>query len=154
MRRLMLFALALALPITAFGDESEAKKLAQEILDKGSALFDQRDAAAMTATYADDADIVWIEKDNSTGEYKSNTKKGLAEIEGVYKDLFKDKNEKTTSKNTVEFARLIAPDLLVIEGLFQPNVANQGKYPFVQVRVKQGEKWLIKHLQLVIVSQD
>lgn len=154
MRRLILFALLLALPLAAFGDEAEAKKLAQEILDKGSALFDQRDAAAMVATYADDAQIVWIEKDNSTSEYKTNAKKGLAEIEAVYRDLFKDKNEKTTSKNTVEFARLVAPDLLVIEGLFQPNVANQGKYPFVQVRVKQGDKWLIKSLQLVIVSQD
>lgn len=154
MRRLIFSALVLALPLTAFGDETEAKKLAQEILDKGSALFDQRDAATMVATYADDAQIVWIEKDNSTGEYKTNTKKGLAEIEAIYRDLFKDKNEKTTSKNTVEFARLVAPDLLVIEGLFQPNVANQGKYPFVQVRVKQGDKWLIKNLQLIIISQD
>jgi len=154
MKRMTILAFALALPLTAFGDESEAKKLAQEILDKGSALFDTRDAIAMTATYTDDAQVFWVEKDNSTGEIKTNAKKGTTEIEGLYREVFKDKNEKTTSKNTVEYARFVAPDILIIQGLFQPNVANQGKFPFLQIRVKQGDKWLIKNLQLFVISQD
>jgi hypothetical protein len=43
---------------------------------------------------------------------------------------------------------------MVIHGVFQPNVDKQGKFPFVQMRLKQGEKWVIKNLQLYVISQD
>ena len=77
-----------------------------------------------------------------------------SEIESLYRDLFKDAKEQTTSKNTVEYARFVGADLMVIHGVFQPNVDKQGKFPFVQMRLKQGEKWVIKNLQLYVISQD
>lgn len=154
MTRVVAFILMVALPISATAQDDTAKNVAQEILNKGSALFDTRDSAAMAATYTEDAQILWYEKNDDTGEIKLSTKNGRAEIESLYKDLFKDQSEKTTSKNTVEFARFAKPDVLVIQGVFQPNVDKQGKFPFVQVRVKQGEKWLMKTLQIFIMSQD
>jgi hypothetical protein len=155
MFRPAIFALALALiPLAAHADEGDAKADAQAILDKGSALFDKRDAAAMAATYTEDAQIFWTAKENETAEPTVDTKKGRTEIEALYRDLFKDAQEKSTSKNVVEFARRIAPEVLVIQGTFQPDTAKPGKYPFVQVRVKQGDAWRIKSLQFFVFSQD
>ena len=129
------------------------KTVAQDILDKGAALFDTHDAAAMAATYTEDARLLWIDKDSSTGEIKV-TVRDHAEIESLYRDIFKDLNEKTTSKNTVDFARFVGSDVLVIQGVFQPRLDKDDKFTFVQTRVKQGEKWLIKTLELYVIAPN
>jgi hypothetical protein len=154
MKRFAMFALLFVVPVTVVSQEKDAKTVAQDVLDKGSALFDTQDAAAMAATYTEDAQLLWIDKDGSTGEIKVSVKKDRSEIESLYRDLFKDGAEKTTSKNTVEFARFVAPDLMVIQGVFQPNIAKPAKFPFVQMRVKQGDKWLMKNLQLYVIEQN
>jgi hypothetical protein len=156
MRRCAFLAVAfiLGLSIVARAEDDDAKTVAQGILDKGAALFDKRDAAAMAATYTEDAQLEWIEKDSASGGIKIDVKKGREEIETVYHDLFKDAKEATTSKNTVEYARFVSSELLVIEGDFQPNVANDGKFHFVQIRVKQGDKWLMRSLQLFVIAKD
>jgi hypothetical protein len=145
-----LLTLALFIPSTAWTQETDAKKLAQDILDKGSALYDTQNAAAMAATYTEDAKILWFSK-SDTGAVQLEVKNGRAEIEDVYHNMYRNSSEKTTSRNIVESAQLIAPDLLIIQGRFQPNVANPGKLPFVQVRVKEGDKWLMKSLQLFVI---
>ena len=154
MKRFSMFALLFIIPVAVLAQEKDAKTVAQDVLDKGSALFDTRDAAAMAATYTEDAQLLWVDKDNSTGEIKVSVKTDRTEIESLYRDLFKDATEKTTSKNTVEFARFVAPDLMVIQGVFQPNVDKPAKFPFVQMRVKQGDKWLLKNLQLYVFEQN
>jgi hypothetical protein len=156
MQRISTLALAgvLAISVTAGAQENDAKKLAQEILDKGAALFDTRDATAMAATYTEDAELQLIQKENSTGEVKIDLKKDRPEIEDFYRDLFKDAKEKTTSRNTVEFARFITPDIMVVQGVFQLDVNKEGKYPFVQLRLKKAGKWVIKSLQFYMFSQD
>jgi hypothetical protein len=154
MKRFAIFALMFVVPFSLRAQDKDAKMVAQEVLDKGSALFDTRDAVAMAATYTEDAELLWIDKDSTTGEIKVSVKKDRTEIESLYRDLFKDAKEKTTSKNTVEYARFVGADLMVIHGVFQPNVDKQGKFPFVQMRLKQGEKWVIKNLQLYVISQD
>ena len=154
MKRFAIFALLFLVPFSLRAQEKDAKTVAQEVLDKGSALFDTRDAVAMAATYTEDAELLWIDKDSTTGEIKVSVKKDRTEIESLYRDLFKDAKEKTTSKNTVEYARFVGADLMVIHGVFQPDVDKQGKFPFVQMRLKQGEKWVIKNLQLYVISQD
>jgi hypothetical protein len=154
MRIVAIFTFLLALPLAAKADDDTAKNLAQDVLNKGSALFDTRDAETMAATYTEDAQLLWLQKDDSTGEVKITNKNGRVEIESLYRDIFKNSSEKTTSKNTFEFARFAAPDVLIIDGVFQPNVEKPGKYPFVQVRVKRGDKWLLKSLQFFVISQD
>ena len=146
--------LVFASALTARAFEDDAKAQAQAILDKGAALFDKKDAAAMAATYSEDGQILWVAKEENSSEVKIDTKKGRAEVEAFYRDLYKNPDEKFSSKNVVEFARLVEPGLLVIQGTFQPDVAKSGKYPFTQVRVKQGDKWLIKSLQFFLFSQD
>ena len=154
MKRFVALAFLLVLPMTARADEKDAKAVAQGVLDKGSALFDTHDAAAMAATYTEDAQLLWIDKDSSTGEIKISVKKDRPEIEGLYQDLFKDAKEKTTSKNTVEFARFVTPELMVIHGVFQPNLDKPDKFSFVQTRVKVGDKWLMKILELYVIAPE
>src|SRR3954447_17096682 len=113
MMRFALLALVLVLPSTTWAQDVDAKKLAQEILDKGSALYDTHNAASMAATYTEDAKILWYSK-NDTGTIEMGVKSGRAEIEDLYRDMFKDPSEKSTSRNTVEFARLVSPELLVV----------------------------------------
>jgi hypothetical protein len=153
MRRFAMISLVLLSPMSAFGQDEDAKKLAQGILDKGAVLFGKRDAEAMTRTYTEGARVVLISKDKDTQEYKADVREGRAAIHDLYSDAYKNTEETITSRNTVEFARRVAPDLLVIHGMFEPNVG-KGSYPFVQVRKKEGDKWLILSLQLYIVSQS
>jgi hypothetical protein len=154
MKRLALLVLVVAAGVPVRADDPDPKNQAQDILNKGSALFDARDAAAMAATYTEDAQLLWLDRDNSTGEFRTNTKKDRAEIEALYRDLYKDAKEKTTSKNTVEHAKLLTPELMVIHGEFQPDTSKDGKFSFVQVRIKSGDKWLIKTLQIFVVSPN
>ncbi len=147
-------SLILILPIVAMAEDKPAVKLAEEIVTKGAALFDTRDAAAMAATYTENARLTWYGRDESTSEVTANAKEGRALIEGEYRDMFKDKNEKTTSRNIVESAAFVTPEILMIQGTFQPDVANAGKYPFIQIRVKKGEKWLVKDMQIFVISRD
>ncbi len=151
---ILAFAISLGLFSTARADEKDAKTLAQEILDKGAALFDKRDATSMAATYHEEAQIDLIMKDESTGELKIDVKKGRAEIESFYRDLFKDSKEASTSKNTVEYARLVSPDVMVIHGTFQPDTVKEGKVTFVQMRVKQNDKWIMRSLQLFVLPKE
>ena len=151
MKRYACFALMLVVPMTARADDKDAKTLAQGILDKGAALFDTHDAAAMAATYTDDARLLWFDKDNSTGEIRVSVK-DHSEIESLYRDIFKDVNEQTKSKNTVDFARFVGSAVMVIQGVFQPRLDKDDKFTFVQTRVKQGDKWLIKTLELYVIA--
>jgi hypothetical protein len=59
MHRIAVLAVAVTLGLTLFAraEDKDAKTLAQDILDKGAALFDKRDAAAMAATYTEDAQL-------------------------------------------------------------------------------------------------
>lgn len=151
-RWLMAATLLLTPAVAQAQENAQAKRLAQEILDEGSALFDTRDPAAMAATYTEDAVIQAFGKDQGTGGYKVETRSGRAEIEALYRDLFKDRADRTTSKNTVRFAERIGSDLLVIHGHFAPDVSQGSIWPFVQVRRKQGDAWRMMSLQLFLVS--
>lgn len=153
MRRLLIVSLVLACAtVTARGQAPDPQTLAQKILDNGAKLFDGKDAKVMAATYTEDAVFAFMSREGDNGRYKAEEKRGRADIETVYSDLFKNGKPNTTiSKNSVDFARLLAPDLLVIYGTFQPDVSSVGSYPFVQIRVKQGEKWLIQNLRLFLV---
>ena len=157
MRSLTILAAAftLGLSLSAHADDTDAKTVAQDVLaDKGAALRNKRDATAMAATYTEDSQLEWVEKDSAAGGIMIDTKKGRDEIETVYRDLFKDQKEATTSKNTVEFARFVSPDVMVIHGVFQPNVANESKFQFVQCALKKDDKWMMKSLTLFVIAKD
>jgi ketosteroid isomerase-like protein len=151
---LIILTISLLVTIPATADENEAaRQLALKLLDAGAAEFNLLHAHALAETYTDDAKV-FVEIKNSHGlqikEYF-----GRPEINKLYEDLF-EKPETIEGKNTVEYARLLAPDFLVIAGTFVPNLkdAKPLKIPFYQVRIKQGEKWLISSLRVFAVLNE
>jgi RNA polymerase sigma factor (sigma-70 family) len=121
--------------------KSEAEQIAERLLKVGSDLFDERQAKALASGYTAEGEVHLIDKRG--GRYQEWVTRGRAAVEAFYEEGFK-KSEKTLmdSQNFVDFARFVAPDLLVIQGRFRPNVGDEG-LPFVQMRVKQNDKWLI-----------
>ena len=153
MARFVFLSLVLLSPTVAPAANEDAKQLAQAILTKGAALFDSRDAAAMAATYAENAQITAYSKDKDTGALKTETARGRADIQKGYADLFKNRSRSTRCRNAVEDAHFVGPDLLVIRGTFILDVADEHPIPFIQVRTKQGDNWFILNLQLFGVSK-
>jgi ketosteroid isomerase-like protein len=141
-------------PFARADDAAAAKKLAEEILTKGASLFDARDTKGLVATYVEDAVFTLFAKDANSGRVNAEERRGAVEIEEFYRKLFDGQTGATTSKNTVELARLLSPEVLLIEGQFQPDTTRDDAYPFVQVRVKQGDKWLIKSLQIFALPKS
>ena len=151
----LLIAGGVLLAAPSFGQDSaddEAMKLAKKLTEEGAATFSKADAKAMAAYYTEDA-VVFLQGKNEAG-YSVKEYDGRAEIERLYADFFKDAGT-IQAKNTVEYARLLAPDLLVIAGTFEPNqlAAKPLKLPFYQVRVKQGDKWLIHSVRIFILPE-
>ena len=153
MTRFALLSAVLLLPIAARADDEDARRVAQEVLDKGASLFDARDAAALAATYTVDAEICVVGQDQGSRSYKTQVIRGRQAIENAYQTLFKGQQSQAKSKNHVEAAKLIRPDLLAIYGRFQPDASQEGNIPFIQVRTKDGDKWLMMSLQLFIVPE-
>jgi hypothetical protein len=152
MSGLAILSLALLVPAAAPSSDRDAKQLAQDILTRGAARFDTRDAAAMAATYTEHAEVTLI-SGGDTGKHHVQSTRGRAAIRHLYRKLFDDRKEGTTSRNAVEFAHFIGPDLLVIHGTFTADVSKGGPISFVQVRAKEGEQWLIIGLQLFLVAE-
>jgi len=132
------------------GLESEAEKIAAKILKTGSELFDAKKSDALAATYTEDGKIHLFSKRD--GKYQDDLKEGRADIARFYEDVFKDGGVHH-SENTVEFTRLLAPDLLVIHGRFRTDTPGL-VLPFVQMRVKQGDEWLLKELCLFLTEKE
>jgi hypothetical protein len=150
----LLLGALLVVPILGQDQGSdEATKLAKKLTEEGAATFNTCNAKAMAAYYTEDAKIYLQSKDQNGVSVKEYD--GREEIQGLYADLFKDP-AKVKAKNTVEYAKLLAPDLLVIAGVFVPNLNEDKpiKVPFYQVRLKQDDKWLIHSLRIFVVLQN
>jgi hypothetical protein len=141
----------IVIPVSAQNSD-EAMQLAKKLTEEGATTFNTANPKAMAAFYTEDATVFLQTKNESGVSVKEYS--GRAEIERLYADLFKD-HDTIQSKNTVEYARLLAPDILVIAGTFEPNLkaANALKIPFYQVRIKQGEKWLMNSLRIFVVGE-
>ncbi len=130
----------------------EAMKLARKLTEEGAATFSKADARAMAAYYTEDA-VVFLQGKNDAG-YSVKEYDGRAEIERLYADFFKEPAT-IRAKSTVDYAKLLAPDLLVISGTFEPNqlAAKSLKLPFSQVWVKQDDKWLIHSVRIFVLPE-
>jgi hypothetical protein len=130
-------------------DDAQAKALAQAVLDKGAAIFDQRDAKAMADTYLDAGQITLISRDSDSGKLKLEVVSGHAAIEKGYSDIFKDRQPDHKARNTVESARFMGPNTLLISGRFALHAPQGDVIQFVQIRTKVGDDWKIVTMQLL-----
>lgn len=141
-----------ATPTQAQG--TDARDLAQKQLDEGARQFDEKDARAMAETYTEDAVLSTLNYNKNSGTYEVEDVRGRSLIEQSYKKLFDGMNNPTTSKNTVESARLLGSRVLLITGTFQPDTSNNLTVAFTQTRVKVGEKWLKQKLMIYLVPEN
>jgi hypothetical protein len=137
------------------GDEGDAKarEIAVKVTTDGAAIFDTYDAKAMAATYDEKAVLTAFQKQD--GEITRDVHEGRDKIEAAYANIFKNP-ETIKSKNTVDRARLLAPDLLSIDGTFDTNTlkSDSFKVPFHQVRQNKGGKWLVLSMEISLLPQD
>ncbi len=131
----------------------EALEISQKVLGRGAAIFDRKDAAAMGNTFDDNAKLRLITRDDSTGTVREESRSGRFAIESFYRDLF-DNDLVIVSKNEVEYARLVQPDLLLIAGTFQIKADDDvSRYPFVQTRVLRDERWLVREMRVFVFNE-
>ncbi len=135
------------------GKHDAAMTLARKLTEEGAATFSKADARAMAAYYTEDAIVFLQNKQND--EHTVKEYDGRTEIEGLYADLFKEKGT-IQAHNTVDYARFLSHDVLVIGGIFEPNQLAEKplKVPFYQVRVKRGDKWLIHSLRIFVLPVE
>jgi|GEM_PF-2006546 len=125
---------------------SKAEWIATQILNEGASHFNAKDASWLASSFADNGVLRLLGREQN--QEVEETRTGREEIEAFYTNYFRDKGV-VTSHNTVEYARLITPGMLVIHGYFRPNVG-QESLPFVQLREHQNGQWLIRDLWLFL----
>jgi len=125
---------------------SKAELIATRILNEGALHFNAKEASWLASTFTENGTLRLLgrEQDQEVEE----TRTGRGEIEEFYTTYFRDKDV-VTSRNTVEYARLITPGMLVIHGHFRPD-EGQKSLPFVQLREHQNGQWLIRNLWLFL----
>jgi hypothetical protein len=156
MNRTILLVIAIGACLVSLGvgydqrqTPEEARQLARQLTTAGAATFDKHDAKLMMDYYVEDAEVFLIGK--SEAGYQTTAYRGRAEIEKLYRDVFKDA-QPAKSHNEVGFARFLAADLLQINGTFKPSEDSKA-FPFVQERIKQGDRWLIQSLRLYLTNE-
>ncbi len=130
--------------------QEQAQAIAEQALKAGSELFRSRNAEALANTYTENGEIHLISRRN--GELNVEVRKGRNAVLDFYEEIFEHEGT-IDATNTVESARLIGSDLLVINGRFRPE-AGKGEFPFVQLRTKQGEDWKLQTLWFFISPEE
>ena len=152
MRHRYLFAMILLVgPAAAFGqdDDTRAVTVARDILDRGAALFDKRDAAAMAATYVETAEIIVIKRASDSDRFVTETRQGRTAIERAYAEIFKDRLPEHRCRNTVESARFMTQDLLLIRGRFAMNREQGDASSSSRSAHREGDQWKVVTMQLM-----
>lgn len=151
LRMLASAALVLLLvPAAIQAQDADAMDLAKKLTTDGALTFETRNAQAMADSYTEGAEVFLVSQNKDTGRLKIDPRRGRAAIEALYADFFKD-GQLIQAKNHVEHARFVTPQLLLITGTFEITKGETTwKLPFVQVRVKQGEKWLLNSVRLFL----
>ncbi|HEU5115289.1 MAG TPA: hypothetical protein VFT74_01290 [Isosphaeraceae bacterium] len=128
----------------------DATELAETLTKQGAVDFSARDARALAESYTDDGTVAVVVHDQSTGGAKEIEKQGRREIQELYEEMFRD-GLTIDAHNEVDYARKIGSDFLMIAGTFEikRGLLEVTRMPFVQVRIKQGDRWLIQSMRVV-----
>jgi hypothetical protein len=149
----MIVALTMAFGFLLAPLADDATQIAVKLTTDGATNFDRKDAKTLAESYTEDAMLTLVVKEKDSDGLKTEIKRGRGEIQASYESLFKDAGV-IHSHNTVEHARRINDNILVITGVFEPGLFNDAiKVAFVQTRVRQNDKWLISNMQIFLLEQ-
>jgi hypothetical protein len=162
MNRVTLALLVLTIPArSAWAQEAgdDASALAKEALDRGAAMVAEKDAKGLAESYTKDAELVLVSK--AAARSSTDVRQGRAAIEEFYRSAFAGDHKETfrdiaelKPRNTVEYARYLDPHMMLICGVFEPNAEKGPKLRFIQVRVRQDDRWQISSLKLFALYKD
>jgi len=154
-KRFLFTLILVVVPTAAFAqdDDAKAKAVAKEALDRGAALFDKREAGPMAATFVEAAQVILIKRSSDSGNIEVESRSGRPAIEAAYADIFKNRSPEHKARNTVESAKFLNPDLLLIQGKFALDAAQGDVIQFVQVRAREGDQWKVVTMQLMELTK-
>lgn len=129
----------------------DALEVAKKVTSEGAKIIASKNVAAIMATYAEDSRVSLVKRNESTGGLQPDVHTGKTEIQKLYEDLFKTEGA-IDARNNVEFARFVGPDLLLIGGTIELSAGGgqTSSFAFVQVRTRQGDKWLLTDVQIFV----
>ena len=127
--------------------------MAQDILDKGSALFDTRDAGAMAATYVGGWGVNSVHEGSVKRRVQAGREAGPRGDRGGLQKIFEDRSPGAKSKNTVEAAHMVGDDILLIHGTFKVDVSQSLTVQFLQTRARQNGKWQVLSMQIFAANE-
>jgi uncharacterized protein (TIGR02246 family) len=117
------------------------EEMVQKSVEEFTVAWNQGDAGAIAAFWAEDGDMV-----APTGELV----KGRASLETFYRDYFEGVYKGTTISIKPASIRLLKPDVMVVDGSYEiagmmdaeGNEMPVIKGRYMHVSVKEGDKWL------------
>ncbi|NDE15262.1 hypothetical protein EBZ80_10070 [bacterium] len=125
-----------------------AMSVARQVLTTGAAMVALGDSEGVAGQFTDDGELVTKSTKNA-GPPEVQIFRGADQLLKWFKIV--EGLRGFTVVNNVEYARLVAPDLLYITGtleLTSPEQQTTG-LPFTQVRVQEGASWKIVNYQII-----
>lgn len=154
MRFIPLLSLVLLL-VGSTARAEDAKALAEKLTAEGATAFAARDVRALIESYSDDASVIVVIHNQSSGGATEVERRGRPDIQELYEELFRD-GLSIDAHNEVDYARQIGPNFLMIAGTleFKRGLLDVTRMPFVQLRVKQGDRWLIQSMRVLFLPSS
>gem|GEM_PF-2298851 len=125
-----------------------AMSVARQVLTTGAAMVALGDSEGVAGQFTDDGELVTKSTKNA-GPPEVQIFRGADQLLKWFKIV--EGLRGFTVVNNVEYARLVAPDLLYITGTLELTSPEQQttRLPFTQVRVQEGASWKIVNYQII-----
>lgn len=139
-----ILALATLSNFTAARAADETKAMAQTMADDAVKAFNAQDAQGFAARYATDVDGVTLALNATTRKFEFAHVEGRKQVQDAIAVCFQV-YPKAKLKKKVEFARLITPDVLVVDETFElsgfPPEAGPSTGATTIIYKKSGNRW-------------
>ena len=142
------------LPSESDADE-DAKAEADRLTSESASVFNSGDAAAMAALFAPEATVGLSTTGPDGTKPAGKVSRGRDEIEVFYRQVFEGPNQ-VQGQNTVDYARFIRPDLLILTGRFAMTADGKPLPPvtFTEVYRKTGDTWKAFDLRAFLTQPE
>ena len=142
-----LAAVLVSVAVPAWSEErpGEAMAVAQRLTDDSLRAFNAHNVAAFAANYAADCDGVSVAHNASVDRFEFVKVRGRGEVQGVL-EVFFEQYPKARLDKSVQSARFITPEVLVVDASFDvlglPADAGPVSGMVTIIYGKQGDRWL------------
>ena len=135
--------------------DPEAKTLAERLAGESAETFRSKDADAMVGRFDPEATITLYAREEGRPDVSSRAFQGRDQIEGFYRQAF-EIDRPLDGRNTIEYARLVLPDLLIFCGRFEMTIGGESRppLPYSQVYARRNGAWKVLDIRAYAVPGD